>query len=234
MSSAWLYSILSVIGVSLLSLVGLTVIAVPQAKLKQLMFLVVALATGSLFGDAFLDLLPESYKHPTTQAGLLVLFGILIFFVLERFLRWKHEHVVSSMKQHYKPVGYMNLVTDFIHNLMDGLIIGASYLAGLEIGLSTTLAIVFHEMGNFFVLLYAGFSKTKALVFNCLSGVGAIFGTLLALFIGSRMKSFAQEMLPLGGGRTCLYCGIRSFARAESRNESAQISLRALLRWYWE
>lgn len=98
----------------------------------------------------------------------------------------------------------MNLVADSIHNFTDGLAIGVAYLAGIQIGIATTLAVVFHEipheMGNFFVLLYAGFSKTRALLFNALTGMTAILGTLLALSIGSRLRSFSNAILPIAAG----------------------------------
>jgi zinc and cadmium transporter len=127
-----------------------------------------------------------------------VLAGILLFFVLERFLLWKHGHSLEQTGT-FKTVGYMNLAADAIHNFTDGLIIGVSYLASVPIGVSTTLAVMFHEipheLGNFFVLLYAGFSKTQALLLNFLSAVIAILGTLLALFIGSKVASFSRSSL---------------------------------------
>lgn len=188
--------------VSLLSLIGLAVIAVPEQKLKRIILSIVALATGALFADALLELLPESYKHSGPASGLLVLAGMAVFFVLERFLSWKHEHTVGA--KHYKSFGYMNLAADSIHNFADGLIIGVSYLASVEIGISTTLAVVFHEipheMGNFFVLLYAGFSKTRALLFNLLTAITAIAGTVLALIIGSKLESFSNAILPIAAG----------------------------------
>jgi len=90
--SSWLYALGSVLIVSLLSLIELATIAVEEAKLKRIIFVMVSLATGGLFADALLDLLPESYKRSADSAGLFVLAGILLFFVLERFLLWKHGH----------------------------------------------------------------------------------------------------------------------------------------------
>ena len=101
-------------------------------------------------------------------------------------------------------VGYMNLFADGVHNLIDGIIIGASYLVSLPVGIATTIAVIFHEipheLGNFFVLLYAGFTKTKALFFNFLTGLFAILGTLVALLVGSRVEDFSSVMLPLAAG----------------------------------
>ncbi len=165
----------------------------------------VGLAVGSLFGDAFIHLLPRSFEQSPNhlRVSLAILAGIFAFFVLEKFLLWRHEHVLEPGHAVH-PVGYMNLVADGLHNFIDGVIIGASYLVSYQTGVATTLAVIFHEipheLGNFFVLLYAGFTKTKALFFNFVSALAAILGTVIALVIGSEMQNFAQMMLPLAAG----------------------------------
>jgi zinc and cadmium transporter len=165
----------------------------------------VSLAVGGLFGDAFIHLLPESFERlgSKLQASLYILAGIFIFFILEKFLLWRHEHVLES-DHSIHPVGYMNLLADGVHNFIDGLIIGASYVVSIHVGVATTLAVIFHELphelGNFFILLYAGFTKAKALFFNFLSALLAILGTVFALWIGSEVEDFAMAMLPLAAG----------------------------------
>ncbi len=113
-------------------------------------------------------------------------------FVLKRFLRWNHEQVTSPSSTRYKPVGDINLIADGVHNLVEGLMIGASYLAGVEIRLPIAWAVIFyeipHELGNFFALLYARFSKTKILGFRLLSEAAVISRIVLTLFIGSRVN----------------------------------------------
>jgi zinc and cadmium transporter len=191
--------------VSLLSLIGLAFISVGEEKLKQIIFVMVSLAVGGLFGDAFIHLLPESFEKLETklEASLYVLAGIFVFFILEKFLRWRHEHVFASGHSIH-PVGYMNLLADGVHNFIDGMIIGASYVVSLHVGIATTLAVVFHEipheLGNFFILLYAGFTKTRALFFNFLSAVFAILGTIIALLVGSTLENFSSVMLPVAAG----------------------------------
>ena len=190
---------------SLLSLVGLAFISVGEEKLKRIIFVMVSLAVGGLFGDAFIHLLPESFERIGNKlhASILVLAGIFAFFVLEKFLLWRHHHVLES-DHSIHPVGYMNLLADGAHNFIDGVIIGASYVVSLHVGIATTLAVIFHEipheLGNFFVLLYAGFTKRKALFFNFVSALFAILGTLLSLAIGSRVAEFSSMMLPLAAG----------------------------------
>ena len=190
---------------SLLSLVGVAFVSINERTLKQLIFVMVSLAVGSLFGDAFIHLLPQSFAQSPEKmhASLAILGGIFAFFILEKFLLWRHEHVLES-DHPIHPVGYMNLLADGLHNFIDGAIIGASYLVSVHIGIATTLAVVFHEipheLGNFFILLYAGFTKTKALFFNFLSALFAILGTISALLIGARVEQFAALMLPLAAG----------------------------------
>jgi len=191
--------------VSLLSLIGLAFISVAEEKLKRIIFFMVSLAVGALFGDAFIHLLPESFERigSKLQASVFVLAGIFAFFVLEKFLLWRHQHVLES-DHPIHPVGYMNLLADGAHNFIDGVIIGASYDVSLHVGIATTLAVVFHEipheLGNFFVLLYAGFTKRKALFFNFVSALFAILGTVMSLSIGSRVAEFSSIMLPLAAG----------------------------------
>jgi len=205
MAARWLYAIVSVVLVSVLSLIGLATISVSESKLKQTIFVMVGLATGSLFGDAFIHLIPQSFLRSGKQVetSLFILAGLFIFFALEKFLLWRHEHTLE-FADHIHPVGYMNLFADAIHNLIDGMIIGSSYLVSLPIGIATTLAVISHEvpheLGNFFVLIYAGFSRKRALLFNFLSACTAILGTLMALLIGSTVESFSAAVLPFAAG----------------------------------
>jgi zinc and cadmium transporter len=191
--------------VSLVSLIGLAFISLREEKLKQMIFVMVSLAVGGLFGDAFIHLLPESFEKlgSKLEASLYTLAGIFVFFVLEKFLLWRHQHVFAS-NHSIHPVGYMNLLADGVHNLIDRIIIGASYVVSVPVGVATTLAVIFHEipheLGNFFVLLYAGFTKTRALFFNFLSALFAILGTIIALLVGARVENFTTMMLPLAAG----------------------------------
>jgi zinc and cadmium transporter len=191
--------------VSLVSLIGLAFISLGDEKLKQIIFVMVSLAVGGLFGDAFIHLLPESFEKlgSKLEASVYILAGIFVFFILEKFLRWRHQHVFES-DHPIHPVGYINLLADGAHNFIDGIIIGASYVVGLHVGVATTLAVIFHEipheLGIFFILLYAGFTKAKALFFNFLSALCAILGTVFALLIGSEVEDFAVAMLPLAAG----------------------------------
>lgn len=204
-SIPWIYALSSVVLVTLASLIGLLTLSVREERLQRVIFVLVSLAVGAMFGDAFIHLLPEAFRKTsgTLTASLCILAGIFTFFLLEKFLLWRHEHLP---KEHVAihPVGYMNLVADGVHNFIDGVLIGASYLAGVPVGLATTLAVLLHEipqeMGDFGVLVHAGFSKSEALRFNFLSGTMSIAGAVLALAVGTRAQTFTAAVLPLAAG----------------------------------
>ncbi len=201
----WLYSIGSVVLVSLISLVGVVTLSMSEARLKRMVFVLVGLATGALFGDAFIHLLPEAFETFASKVtGMaFVLVGIFVFFILEKFLLWRHVHVVGCEATVHQ-VGVMNLFADGLHNLIDGMLIGASYLVDIKIGVATTLAVVLHELpqeiGDFGILLHGGFSRSRALWFNFLSASLAIIGAVIAMLIGTRAASFSSYMLPITAG----------------------------------
>jgi zinc and cadmium transporter len=203
---AWIASIASVVLVSLLSLIGIIILMVSDRVLKSIVFVLVGLAVGGLFGDAFVHLIPEAFDiaASVTMTSVYIMLGIFAFFVLEKFLHWRHEHTCEFEDVCIKPVGYINLVSDGVHNLIDGLLIGVSYLASFEIGVATTLAIIMHEIpqeiGDFGVLIHAGFTKRKALFFNFLAASVAIAWTIASLVIGESVQSYKVVMLPLAAG----------------------------------
>ena len=190
----------SVVLVSLVSLVGLG--ALLLLPLKSVVPILVALAAGALFGDAFIHLLPESFERLPTFGPLLVLAGIFAFFILERLLRWRHHH--GAVEGDPRPLGYMNLAGDGLHNLADGIIIAGAYLTNPAAGLATTVAVLLHEvpqeMGDFAILLHAGFSKRRAVAFNLLSASLAIVGAVVGLIAGSLAGGFVDLTLPIAAG----------------------------------
>ncbi len=201
----WFYAVASVFLVSLVSLVGITTISISEEKLKKAVFILVSLAAGSLFGDAFIHLIPESFVHSGATLGtsFYILAGIFAFFVLEKFFWWKHEHVLESSNLVH-PIGYLNLLGDGIHNLIDGMLIGTSYLVSLEVGIATTVAVFLHEIpqeiGDYALLLHAGFSKKKGLLLNFGSASLAIVGTIIALLVGASGEKYLTLILPITAG----------------------------------
>lgn len=199
------YSLLSVVLVSLISLVGLFTFAISDKVLSKILFLTVAFSVGALFGDAFIHLIPQSYESISSPvlASLLVILGLLIFFVIEKMIHWRHCHHPTT-KNHPHPYAVMNMIGDSFHNFIDGLLIGASYVVSIPIGIATTIAIVLHEIpqeiGDFGILLHGGFSKKRALLMNFLTALTALLGTVVSLVIGSFVESFGMYLLPITAG----------------------------------
>jgi len=216
MTAPWIYAIASVLLVSLVSLIGVATMSVSQQRLKGLTFILVSLAAGAMLGNAFIHLIPEAFETATNKltVSLCVLGGIFAFFVMEKFLLWRHCHEVDDQvsgddrdhpqTEHVHPVGFMSLAADGMENMIDGMMIGAAYLVSVPIGIATTIAVILHEipteMGDFGVLLHAGFSRGKALLLNFLSGLVAVVGALLALFAGSYIQGFPALMAPIAAG----------------------------------
>ena len=207
----WAYSLISVFLVSIISLIGITTISLDMRRLKKILLFLVSFAVGALFGDAFIHLLPASYKSIPSDGltSLLIIAGILTFFALEKFIYWRHCHVPAEgggleYCKHTKAVVYMNLLGDALHNTIDGVIIGASYAVSVPIGLATTIAVLLHEIpqeiGDFGILLHGGLTRKKALALNFLCSTLAILGCALTLAMGPRIKEFSLYVIPFTAG----------------------------------
>ena len=197
--------LLSVFVVSLISIIGIFFIFINKKTLNKLILFLVAVSVGSLLGGVFLHLIPEIIDTSgfTLTVAFLVLGGIILFFVIENFIHWRHCHIQTS-KQHPHPVGAMNLIGDAIHNFTDGLIIAAAYFVSMPIGIATTLAVLIHEIpqeiGDFGILLYAGYSKKKALLFNFLSALVAVIGAIIGIIFAEKSTVFSYIVLPIAAG----------------------------------
>ncbi len=209
-----LYTFASVIIVSFVSLVGILSIFFHKKKnLGKVLMLLVSLSAGTLFGGAFLHILPEVVEESggfTLEISLTILAGILVFFILEKIVHMNHHHhhchhqenlPIQNGKEH---IGVLNLFGDGLHNFLDGLIIAGSYLISLPLGIATTVAVILHEvpqeLADFGVLLYAGFTKRKALILNFLSAAVAILGAIVGLILGSKGEAFVHFILPFAAG----------------------------------
>ncbi len=207
-AETWLYTLASLVLVSLLSFIGIVLLSLRRPFLEKMLLFLVSFAVGALLGDAFIHLFPEAIESGTTPLafGISALLGFVIFFVIEKFLRWHHRHLFPHAEEgshHHRfaqPYVWMNLFGDGIHNFIDGVIIAGSYLASVPLGITTTLAVVFHEgpqeLGDFAILISGGLSRMKALFFNFLSALSAIAGGLLTLLLGSRIEGLTLFLLP--------------------------------------
>jgi zinc and cadmium transporter len=206
MFNIWIAPLVSVVIVSLISLVGVITLSLNMVRFKQVILYFVSFAAGAMLGDAFIHLVPEAFQKSSffLQSSVYILVGIVIFFILEKIIFWRHCHLPPS-KNHIHPVGTMNLIGDGVHNFMDGIIVAASYLVSIPLGIATTIAVVLHEIpqeiGDFGVLIHAGYSKNKAIFYNFLSATAAILGTVLTVLIGTRAESIVDFLIPftIGG-----------------------------------
>jgi len=151
-------------------------------------------------------MIPEVFKEISNEtiASISILLGIAIFFILEKFLHWHHEHHHHNKEDHIKPFGYLNLISDGLHNLIDGIIIAAAYMINIEVGIATTVAVVLHEIpqeiGDFGLLIHAGFSKSKALLLNLLSASLSLVGVIIVLIIGNSIIDSTAYILAIAAG----------------------------------
>lgn len=209
MSITYLYTFLSIAIVSLISLVGVFTLALREVLVRKYVFLFISVAIGALLGDAFIHLIPEALEVSANAVltSVLVIAGIFFFLILEKFLHWHHhgEDVDTAAHQHgAHATGKLILLSDGVHNFLDGIIIAASFLISVPVGIATTVAVLLHEIpqeiGDFAVLLHSGYSKTRALWLNFLSALTALLGALVFFLLGSRAEALATWLLPLAAG----------------------------------
>ena len=207
-----LLALISVVAVSLVSLVGLVAISMDEARVRRLATFFVSFAVGALLGDAFIHLIPEAFAAPREAplgASLLILAGVMIFFVVEKLLL--HRHGVLHEQYHGREdvsrpeLVAINLLGDAIHNFIDGIMIGASYLVSPELGLSTTMAVLLHEipqeLGDFGILVHSGLSVRKAVLLNLASASVAIVGTATSLIVAAFAHGFVvASLIPITAG----------------------------------
>lgn len=201
----YIYALLSVIVVSLVSLVGVFTISIKEEIIRKYIFVLVSLAVGALLGDAFIHLIPEAFEMSSSplSVSLLIVSGIIMFFALEKFMHW-HHHGDDTESYHVHPVGRLVLFSDGVHNFIDGIIIGISFLTSVPLGIATTIAVILHEIpqeiGDFAVLLHSGYTRRRALWLNFLSALAAMIGTIFVFVVGEASKQFTDAILPLAAG----------------------------------
>lgn len=213
----WTYTLAAVFAVSAVSLAGAFLLTLRPKTLDDNLHVLVSFAVGALFGDAFIHLLPEAFERAENPlpVSLLVLLGIFLFLILERLILWRHGnghghgheqggHGHSHGQGGTRPVAVLNLIGDGAHNLADGLIIGASFTVSPALGVTTTLAVLLHEipqeLGDFGILVHGGMSHGRALRFNVLSAACAFAGAVISLIAGPHLAGYSEAMLPVTAG----------------------------------
>jgi len=210
METVLLYILGSTFLISLIAFVGVLTLFLKEKLLNKILLVLVSLSAGALIGGAFLHLLPEAILKVGADADALLniflylLLGFCIFFILEQFIRWHHHHGCHGEECNIKPFSYLILISDGVHNFIDGLIIAGSFVINPSVGIVTTLAVALHEipqeLGDFGVLVYGGFDKTKALLLNFISALTAILGGIAGYFLSAWIEGSAVYLLPFAAG----------------------------------
>ena len=205
-----LFSILIATGlISLIAFAGVFILFLKEKLINKVVLVLVSFSAGALLGGAFLHLIPETIEKvgetDILKIFLYVLFGFVVFFILEQFIRWHHHHNVHCDDcPQIASFSYLILISDAIHNFIDGLIIAASFIISFPVGLATALAVALHEIpqeiGDFGILIYGGFAKIKALFLNFLSSITIILGGIIGFFFLERMGPSIIFLLPFAAG----------------------------------
>lgn len=203
-----LYIVLTTFAGGLLSV--LIAASLTVGLLGRLVKNLVSLSTGVLLGTALLHVLPEAFEGQASshELFLTLLAGLLFFFLLEKAELYRHTHHHEGDGHHHHHHfdtqqagrgGMAVLVGDSIHNFCDGVIIAAAFLADTHLGFVTAMAIVAHEIpqevGDYIVLLNAGFSRARALLYNAISGLAAVLGGVLGYFVVGPWESLFPYLL---------------------------------------
>lgn len=188
--------------VSIISLIGIFTFGMRGGTFDKILVFLVGFAAGGLMGGAFLHLLPEAVEQGGSQEIFFyALCGFTLFFFMERYFYWRHcHHGVCEVHA----FTYLNLIGDGVHNFTDGLIIAAGFITDFKLGAVTTLAVIFHEipqeMGDFGILVYGGFSKSRALLFNFICALFAVLGALFGYFLSGLIENISLFFISFTAG----------------------------------
>ncbi len=200
MAEEFLWIIGAAILDALLGFVGVFSLWLSQRDLDKIAHVLMAFAAGSLLGGAFLHLLPESLAEIAAEQVLIVaLAGFVLFILLESYLHWHH---CKECPIH--PFSYVMLVGDGVHNFLGGIILAASFLISIPLGIATLVAIIAHEfpqqLGIFGVLVRGGFARNKAIIYSFLAQSTIILGALLGFYLSGVVEGFTILLVPFAAG----------------------------------
>lgn len=202
----FLFIIIATVLISFISFIGAFALFLREKLLNKILLGLVSFSAGALIGGAFLHLIPEAIEMVGTgqvlTIFLYVIIGFCTFFILENFISF-HHHVVRGHESQ-TPFSYLILISDAIHNFLDGMIIAAAFIAAVPVGIVTSLAVGFHEIpqeiGDFGILVYGGFKKRRALILNFISASTVILGGIVGFFIVGKIDQLIVFLLPFAAG----------------------------------
>ncbi|MFA6992790.1 MAG: ZIP family metal transporter [Candidatus Gracilibacteria bacterium] len=196
------YIIIASLTMSVISFIGIIPFLLKKKSIENFLILFVSLSAGALLSSAFLHLLPEAAQEmPIETMFTIVISAFIVFFLVEKVLHWQHCHKTDCKIHSY---GHMNLFGDFVHNFIDGLIIAATFIADTKLGIVATAAVALHEIpqeiGDFGVLLHAGFKKKSAVIYNFLIALSAVLGGIIGYFAAPYFGDKFSYLIPFAAG----------------------------------
>ncbi|HYW90845.1 MAG TPA: ZIP family metal transporter [Gammaproteobacteria bacterium] len=225
-----------VIGFSIMGSIGAVATAsmlllFPEAVRSGLVPGLISYATGTLLGAAFLGMMPAGLKlAPARLVSATVLAGIVAFFVLEKFLLWRHGHEAQSNV--HAPTGSLILIGDAFHNLIDGVVIAAAFLTSTSLGIAAALAVTAHEVpqevGDFAILLDSGYYRTRAFVLNSISSFSTLPGAVAAYYSLGYMHRIVPYVLAVSAA-SFIYIGTTDLIPGLQREIRPAAALRQLV-----
>lgn len=233
--SVTFYTVGSVLLVSAVSLVGVALIGLSGDAFARVLSILISFAVGGLLGDVFIHILPEiALDGPEffPSASLIILGGILLSFLLEKVIHWRHCHS-HDCPEHPRALGLVSLFGDAVHNFADGLLIAGSYLVNVPTGIATTLAVVLHEIpqeiGDYAILRHSGYTRSRAIFLNFLTALAAIAGATLVLLLQKTLPDMERYLLPLVAGNF-LYIAIADLLpELHKQTRAAQSALQLIV-----
>jgi len=201
-----IYILASVILVSLISIIAIIPLLIKKKTSHKVLVFLMSLSVGTMLGSVFIHFIPEMMETGYTLiTAIYILIGFITFFLVEKIIHWHHNKKCEqeSGHSHAYHLAPLNLIGDGIHNFLDGVVIAGSYIVSIPLGISATISIIFHEVpqeiADFGVLLYSGLSKLKAIVFNLLSALTAIFGAIVGILL-TKQEGFNAFIIPFAAG----------------------------------
>lgn len=216
---------------SLFSLVGGISFCFSEATMKKMILPMVAFAAGSFMGAAFFHMIPTALENTHgefTWIALWIMTGFSLFFMIEQFLHWHHCHRADTDCNDTKPLTYLIILGDGLHNLLSGFFVAAAFLTNINAGIAAWLAELSHEipqeLGDFGVMVHGGWSRKKALLCNFLSSLTFPLGALITYFLHSYIHLNINFLIPFAAG-SFLYIAASDLVPEINKNHSLKTNI---------
>lgn len=229
MTLAFFFALLGSVGAMLGAAL---LLAFPEGVRQRLLPCLLAYATGTLLGAAFLGMLPNALgQAPALAISATVLAGLVAFFLLEKLVLWRHCHD-SDCDVHGHVGGRLILIGDAFHNFVDGVVIAAAFLVSPPLGIATALAVIAHEipqeLGDFAILLHSGMEKARAFAYNLLSSLATLPGVVAGWFWLDQMREAIPFVLAISAA-SFIYIAVADLVPGLHRQMGIESMLRQFL-----